>query len=109
MRPIVALYVGGMGSREQNFYNRLVSSYGFEEAAEKVQGLYLAGQKTEAMFALPDELIDLVCIVGPRDRVKAKLRAFADAGVDTLIRSEERRVGKEWRRRWAAERGEYMT
>src|SRR5213076_2881242 len=85
MRPIVALYVGGMGSREQNFYNRLVSSYGFEEAAEKVQGLYLAGQKTEAMFALPDELIDLVCIVGPRDRVKAKLRAFADAGVDTLI------------------------
>src|SRR5881398_927710 len=85
MRPIVAHYVGGMGSREQNFYNRLVSSYGFEEAAEKVQGLYLAGQKTEAMFALPDELIDLVCIVGPRDRVKAKLRAFADAGVDTLI------------------------
>jgi len=85
MRPILALYVGGMGSREQNFYNRLVCSYGFEEAAEKVQELYLAGQKTEAMFALPDELIDLVCIVGPRDRVKAKLRAFADAGVDTLI------------------------
>ena len=85
MRPILALYVGGMGSRAQNFYNRLVSSYGFEEAAEKVQELYLAGQKTEAMFALPDELIDLVCIVGPRDRVKAKLRAFADAGVDTLI------------------------
>ena len=85
MRPIIALYVGGMGSREQNFYNRLVASYGFEEAAAKVQELYLAGQKTEAMFALPDELIDLVCIVGPRDRVKAKLRAFADAGVDTLI------------------------
>jgi alkanesulfonate monooxygenase SsuD/methylene tetrahydromethanopterin reductase-like flavin-dependent oxidoreductase (luciferase family) len=85
MRPIIALYVGGMGSREQNFYNRLVSSYGFEDAAAKVQELYLAGQKTEAMFALPEELIDLVCIVGPRDRVKAKLRAFADAGVDTLI------------------------
>jgi F420-dependent oxidoreductase-like protein len=85
MRPIITLYVGGMGSREQNFYNRLVSSYGFEDAAAKVQELYLAGQKTEAMFALPDELIDLVCIVGPRDRVKAKLRAFADAGVDTLI------------------------
>jgi F420-dependent oxidoreductase-like protein len=85
MRPIIALYVGGMGSREQNFYNRLVSSYGFEEAAKKVQELYLAGQKTEAMFALPDELIDLVAIVGPRDRVKAKLRDFRDAGVDTLI------------------------
>src|SRR5438093_7001710 len=85
MRPIVALYVGGMGSREQNFYNRLVSSYGFERAAEEVQQLYLAGRKTEAMFALPDELIDLVCIVGPRDRVKAKLRDFRDAGVETLI------------------------
>jgi alkanesulfonate monooxygenase SsuD/methylene tetrahydromethanopterin reductase-like flavin-dependent oxidoreductase (luciferase family) len=74
-----------MGSREQNFYNRLVSTYGFEAAAARVQELYLAGQKTEAMFALPDELIDLVSIVGPKDRVKAKLRDFRDAGVDTLI------------------------
>jgi F420-dependent oxidoreductase-like protein len=85
MRPILALYVGGMGSREQNFYNRLVCTYGYEDAARNVQDLYLAGRKTEAMMALPDELIDLVCIVGPRDRAKAKLRAFADAGVDTLI------------------------
>jgi F420-dependent oxidoreductase-like protein len=85
MRPILALYVGGMGSREQNFYNKLVSTYGFEREAEKVQELYLAGQKTEAMFALPDELIDLVSIVGPRDKVRAKLRDFRDAGVDTLI------------------------
>jgi len=85
MRPIIALYVGGMGSREQNFYNRLVSSYGFEREAEKVQELYLAGQKTEAMFALPDELIDMVSIVGPKDRVRARLRDFRDAGVDTLI------------------------
>jgi len=85
MRPILALYVGGMGSREQNFYNRLVSSYGFEDEARKVQELYLAGQKTEAMFALPDELIDLVSIVGPPARAKDRIRAFRDAGVDTLI------------------------
>jgi F420-dependent oxidoreductase-like protein len=85
MRPILALYVGGMGSREQNFYNRLVSSYGFEREAEQVQELYLAGRKTEAMFALPDELIDLVSIVGPPERAQAKIRAFRDAGVDTLI------------------------
>jgi len=85
MRPILALYVGGMGSREQNFYNRLVSTYGFEREAEQVQELYLAGRKTEAMFALPDELIDLVSIVGPRDQARAKIRAFRDAGVDTLI------------------------
>jgi F420-dependent oxidoreductase-like protein len=85
MRPILALYVGGMGSVKQNFYNRLMASYGFERAAQEVQELYLAGKKTEAMFALPDELIDLVSIVGPRDRVKQKIRAFRDAGVDTLI------------------------
>ena len=85
MRPIIALYVGGMGSREQNFYNRLVSSYGFEDAAREVQDLYLAGKKTEAMFALPDDLIDLVSIVGPRDKAKEKIRAFKDAGVETLI------------------------
>jgi alkanesulfonate monooxygenase SsuD/methylene tetrahydromethanopterin reductase-like flavin-dependent oxidoreductase (luciferase family) len=77
--------VGGMGSREQNFYNRLMVTYGFERAAEEVQELYLAGRKTEAMFALPDEFIDLVTIVGPRDRAKARIRAFRDAGVDTLI------------------------
>jgi F420-dependent oxidoreductase-like protein len=85
MRPVLALYVGGMGSREQNFYKRLVESYGFEEAAHNVQDLYLEGRKTDAMFALPDELIDLLCVVGPPDRVQAKLRAFRDAGVDTLI------------------------
>src|ERR1700694_5312555 len=57
MRPILALYVGGMGSKEQNFYNRLMATYGFERAAEEVQDLYLAGRKTEAMFALPDDFI----------------------------------------------------
>src|SRR5438552_3996316 len=85
MRPVLALYVGGMGSREQNVYNRLVSTYGFEKAAQEVQELDLAGKKTEAMFALPDELIDLVSIVGPREKAKEKIRAFRDAGVDTLI------------------------
>ena len=85
MRPVLALYVGGMGSRDQNFYNRLMATYGFEKAAEEVQELYLAGRKTEAMFALPDEFIDLVSIVGPRDRVRAKIKSFRDAGVDTLI------------------------
>ena len=85
MRPMLALYVGGMGSREQNFYNRLVSSYGFEREAREVQDLYLAGRRSEAMAALPDALIDLVSIVGPRDQAKEKIRAFQDGGVETLI------------------------
>jgi len=85
MRPVLALYVGGMGSREQNFYNRLVSSYGFEREAQQVQELYLAGHKSEAMLALPDELIDAVSIAGKPERAQKKLRAFRDAGVETLI------------------------
>jgi F420-dependent oxidoreductase-like protein len=85
MRPVLALYIGGMGSREQNFYNRLVSSYGFEDAAREVQDLYLTGQKAAAMEALPDELIDMTTIAGPKDRARERLRAFRDAGVETLI------------------------
>jgi len=85
MRPMLALYVGGMGSREQNFYNRLVSSYGFEREAQQVQELYLEGRKSEAMLALPEALIDAVNIVGPRGRAKERIRAYRDAGVDTLI------------------------
>ena len=85
MRPVLALYVGGMGSREANFYNRLVSSYGFESAAREVQNLYLDGKRAAAMEALPDELIDMTCLAGPKDRVRERLRAYRDAGVETLI------------------------
>jgi len=85
MRPLLALYLGGMGSREQNFYNRLVSSYGFEAAAKQVQDLYLDGKRADAMAALPDELIDTVAITGTRDRARERIRAYRDAGVETLI------------------------
>ena len=84
MRPFLALYVGGMGSREKNFYNALVRRYGFEEAAQEVQYLYLEGKKQEAAAALPDELIDLVSLCGPRDRVRERLEVFRQAGVHTL-------------------------
>ncbi len=84
MRPMLALYVGGMGSRKQNFYNQLVQRYGFEDAARKIQDLYLDGKKDEAAAALPDELIDLVTLCGPSDHVRDRLAAFRDAGVGTL-------------------------
>ncbi len=85
MRPLLALYIGGMGSREQNFYNKLVRRYGFEAAAEEVQDLYLEGKKGEAGEALPAELIDMVSLCGPRDVVRDRLAAFRDAGVGTLM------------------------
>jgi F420-dependent oxidoreductase-like protein len=87
MRPALALYVGGMGSREQNFYNALVREYGFEQAADEVQDLYLDGKREEAMAAVPDALIDLVSLVGPRERVAERLAAYRDAGVGTLLAS----------------------
>jgi F420-dependent oxidoreductase-like protein len=84
MRPFIALYVGGMGSRDKNFYNNLVQRYGFEDAAKQVQDLYLEGRRDEAMAALPDELIDLVSLNGPADKVRDRLRVYREAGVGTL-------------------------
>jgi F420-dependent oxidoreductase-like protein len=85
MRPALALYIGGMGSREQNFYNALVREYGFEEAAAEIQDLYLGGKREEAMAAIPEALIDLVSLVGPREAVAERLSAYRDAGVGTLL------------------------
>jgi len=84
MRPVIALYVGGMGSREKNFYNQLVQRYGFADAAREVQNLYLDGKKDEAAAALPAELIDAVALAGPRDAVRDRLAVYRDAGVGTL-------------------------
>jgi len=85
MRPFIALYVGGMGSREKNFYAAAVRRYGFEAAADEIQELYLSGRKEEAAAAIPGELIDAVSLCGPRDRVRERLRMYKEAGVGTLL------------------------
>jgi F420-dependent oxidoreductase-like protein len=85
MRPFLALYIGGMGSRERNFYTEQAGRYGFEQAAAEVQEHYLAGRRTEAGAALPDDLIDLVTLCGPAGRVGERLAAHREAGVGTLI------------------------
>src|SRR3954465_5105766 len=85
VRPLLALYVGGMGSRDKNFYNQLVSRYGFEAAAKEVQDLYLSGKKDEAAAALPAELIDQTTLVGTADHIKERLAVYKDAGVGTLM------------------------
>lgn len=84
MRPFIALYVGGMGSRAQNFYNNLVCRYGFEAEAKTIQDLYLDGKREEAMAAIPDALIDSVSLCGPPDVVRERLAVYRDAGVGTL-------------------------
>jgi F420-dependent oxidoreductase-like protein len=85
MRPFIALYVGGMGSRKQNFYNALMRRYGYEDAAREVQDLYLEGRREEAAAALPAELIDHVTLCGPPDVVRERLRVYREAGVGTLL------------------------
>jgi alkanesulfonate monooxygenase SsuD/methylene tetrahydromethanopterin reductase-like flavin-dependent oxidoreductase (luciferase family) len=85
VKPMLALYIGGMGARGRNFYNDLACRYGFEAAAKEVQDLYLDGKKEEAAAALPGELIDKVSLCGPADRIRDRLQAYRDAGVGTMI------------------------
>lgn len=84
LRPMLALYIGGMGAKGKNFYNDLAVRYGFEEAAVKVQELYLAGRQGEAMMAIPPELIDEVALVGPRARVKERLSLWLNSPITTM-------------------------
>jgi F420-dependent oxidoreductase-like protein len=81
----LALYVGGMGARGKNFYNELAQRYGYEEAARRVQDLYLSGRKAEAEAAVPDALVDEVALCGPRERIRERLEVWKAAGVTTLM------------------------
>src|SRR5438128_4349894 len=85
IKPHLALYVGGMGARGKNFYNDLARRYGYEDAATRIQDLYLSGKKHEAVAAVPDELVDEVALCGPRERIKDQLAMWREAGIKTLI------------------------
>ena len=82
---MVALYVGGMGARGKNFYNDLACRYGFEAAAKEIQDLYLDGKKEEATAAVPDELVDEIALIGPRERIADRFEAWKESGITTMI------------------------
>jgi len=84
VRWYAALYIGGMGSREKNFYNQLATRMGFGDAAREVQDLYLAKRQRDAAAAVPLEFIDATALLGPVDRIADKLKTYAAAGVTTL-------------------------
>ena len=84
VRPMYALYVGGMGARGKNFYNDLACHYGFEAEAKQIQDLYLDGKKKEAEALVPTEWLEAGNLVGPESYVKERLAAFAESGVTTL-------------------------
>jgi len=84
VRGYAALYIGGMGSREQNFYNRLASRMGYEKEAKEIQDLYLDRKYDDAAAAVPFEFVDRTALLGPVDRIAERLQALAAAGVTTL-------------------------
>jgi F420-dependent oxidoreductase-like protein len=83
-RPMMALYIGGMGARGRNFYNDLARRYGYVAEAELIQDLYLAGRKEEAAAAIPAEFVELTSLIGSVDFVRRRVEAFAAAGVTVL-------------------------
>jgi F420-dependent oxidoreductase-like protein len=85
VKPMIALYVGGMGARGRNFYNALACRYGYEAAAAEIQDLYLDGKKKEATAAVPDALVDEIALIGPKERIRDRLDAWKASGVGTMI------------------------
>ena len=83
----MALYIGGMGARDKNFYNDYCKALGFEDAAVKIQDLYLSGKKDEAMAAVPDELVDACHLVGPAEHIREQLTRWKSAGTSGVVGS----------------------
>ena len=90
LKPEVALYVGGMGHKTKNFHNDIMVRRGFGDAAARIQELYLAHRKDEAIAAVPDEWVDMKSLVGPPARIRERYRAWEDCGADTIsVRSRQ--------------------
>jgi alkanesulfonate monooxygenase SsuD/methylene tetrahydromethanopterin reductase-like flavin-dependent oxidoreductase (luciferase family) len=85
VKASLALYIGGMGARTKNFYNSYIRNFGYEELATQLQDLYLSGRKNEAQAAVPDELVDAVALVGPRERIRDQLQVWKASPVTTMI------------------------
>jgi len=85
VKASLALYIGGMGARSKNFYNSYVRQFGYEELAGRLQDLYLSGKKNEAQAAVPDELVDAVALVGPKERIRDQLARWKSSAIKTLL------------------------
>jgi F420-dependent oxidoreductase-like protein len=85
VKPMLGLYIGGMGARGRNFYNDLACRYGFEKEAKEIQDLYLEGKKAEAIAAVPNDLADEVSLVGPKERIRDRLEAWKESPCTVLL------------------------
>ncbi|HYA35504.1 MAG TPA: LLM class F420-dependent oxidoreductase, partial [Candidatus Binataceae bacterium] len=87
VKGMLALYIGGMGARSKNFYNDYAKRLGYEAEAVKIQDFYLGGKKAEAMAAVPDKLVDEVALVGPKERIVERLKAWKASPIKTMLLS----------------------
>jgi len=85
IKASLALYIGGMGARNKNFYNSYVRNFGYEDLATQLQDLYLSGRKNEAQAAVPNELVDAVALVGPREHIRDQLARWKASAVTTML------------------------
>ena len=91
LKQSLALYIGGMGAREKNFYGEYIRRVGWEAEAEKIQTLFLAGKREEAVNAVTDEMVDTLHLVGPAERIRERFQAWKGSGVTTLIVGAQQR------------------
>lgn len=84
LKPLIALYVGGMGAKGKNFYNDLATRYGYGKEAATIQDLYLSGDKEKATAAVPDALVDEVALAGPPERIRDRLEIWRESGIDSM-------------------------
>ena len=85
VRPMYALYFGGMGAKSANFHANVPKRMGYEAEVEKIQELYLSGKKDEAAAAVPRELIEKLTLIGPKDKIRHDLEAWRESSVTTLL------------------------
>jgi F420-dependent oxidoreductase-like protein len=91
LKQSLALYIGGMGARDKNFYGEYIRRVGWEAEAEKIQTLFLAGKREEAVAAVTDEMVDTLHLVGPQERIRERFQAWKGSGVTTLIVGAQQR------------------
>jgi alkanesulfonate monooxygenase SsuD/methylene tetrahydromethanopterin reductase-like flavin-dependent oxidoreductase (luciferase family) len=85
LRPMLGFYIGGMGSKDRNFHKELMARMGFPEEAEKIQAAFLAGNRGEAIAAVPNEFIDEIALIGSKERIRDRLQAWRESRVTTML------------------------
>ena len=85
IRPMLGFYIGGMGSKDRNFHKELMGRMGFPDEAQKIQDLFLAGNRGDAIAAVPNEFIDEIALVGSKERIRDRLQAWRDSRVTTML------------------------